>query len=397
MRAKPELGLDGEPELVFQPAVDLATGRLLGFEAFLRWNDPDLGPIPPSVLIPWAEANGHMVELNAWVLSEACAAAASWQSDLQLAVNCSVFQLRQREAASAAAAAIEESGINPDRLTIEITETSVTDAGAAADLHAMSRLGIQLTVDDIGSDWSTIDSLQQFSINTMKIDGSLIQGLADSGGVSRAMVETIVHVSHSLGICTVAESVETAQQVKILRELGADVGQGYFFAKPLAVEDALMLTTMDPLPVFPLTDLVDSPHGDAGDAAGRDEAGRENLGRVDVRAGDDSGDDDGRDEDGPESFDDGRTGRAMAGPAWRPRSSVRSTKWRRREAGDDSREFVAERRHARRGCRPFPRLQARPPPGLVPQGQVFLNRATDGSTPVTPSSETLSVHAIPFQ
>jgi EAL domain-containing protein (putative c-di-GMP-specific phosphodiesterase class I) len=281
MRKRPELGLDGEPELVFQPAVDLATGRLLGFEAFLRWNDPDLGPIPPGVLIPWAEANGHMVELNAWVLSEACAAAASWQADLQLAVNCSVFQLRQREAASAAAAAIEESGLNPDRLTIEITETSVTDEGAAADLHAMSRLGIQLTVDDIGSDWSTIDSLQQFSINTMKIDGSLIEGLADAGGVSRAMVETIVHVSHSLGICTVAESVETAEQVKILRELGADVGQGYFFAKPLAVEDALMLTTMDPLPVFPLGDLAgagdedgydvrDDESGDDGDESTRE-------------------------------------------------------------------------------------------------------------------------------
>jgi EAL domain-containing protein (putative c-di-GMP-specific phosphodiesterase class I) len=298
MRPKPELGLDGEPELVFQPAVDLATGRLLGFEAFLRWNDPDLGPIPPSVLIPWAEANGHMVELNAWVLSEACAAAASWQSDLQLAVNCSVFQLRQREAASAAATAIEESGINPDRLTIEITETSVTDAGAAADLHAMSRLGIQLTVDDIGSDWSTIDSLQQFSINTMKIDGSLIAGLGDTGGVSRAMVETIVHVSHSLGICTVAESVETAQQVKILRELGADVGQGYFFAKPLAVEDALMLTTMDPLPVFPLTDLGD----EADQAAGGDDAGRENLGRVGAKRDDDSFDD--RDDEGFEFLDD---------------------------------------------------------------------------------------------
>jgi len=276
MRKRPELGLDGEPELVFQPAVDLATGRLLGFEAFLRWNDPDLGPIPPSVLIPWAEANGHMVELNAWVLSEACAAAASWQSDLQLAVNCSVFQLRQREAASAAAAAIEESGINPDRLTIEITETSVTDEGAAADLHAMSRLGIQLTVDDIGSDWSTIESLEQFSINTMKIDGSLIQGLADAGGVSRAMVETIVHVSHSLGICTVAESVETAEQVKILRELGADVGQGYFFAKPLAVEDALTLTTMDPLPVFPLTDLaVDDADDEDGYDLHEDESGGE--------------------------------------------------------------------------------------------------------------------------
>ncbi len=343
MRPRPELGLDGEPELVFQPAVDLATGRLLGFEAFLRWNDPDLGPIPPSVLIPWAEANGHMVELNAWVLSEACAAAASWQADLQLAVNCSVFQLRQREAASAAASAIEESGINPDRLTIEITETSVTDAGAAADLHAMSRLGIQLTVDDIGSDWSTIDSLQQFSINTMKIDGSLIEGLGDSGGVSRAMVETIVHVSHSLGICTVAESVETAEQVKILRELGADVGQGYFFAKPLAVEDALMLTTMDPLPVFPLTDLADSTEADAdADAAGSDKAGRDDLGRVDARAGDDvpdNSDDGSRGDDGPESLDDasdgsryGRSG--MAAEVIGALDEVAS------EADDDSREFV---------------------------------------------------------
>ena len=288
MRPRPELGLDGDPELVFQPAVDLATGRLLGFEALLRWNDPDLGPIPPSVLIPWAEANGHMVELNAWVLSEACAAAASWQADLQLAVNCSVFQLRQREAASAAAAAIEESGLNPDRLTIEITETSVTDDGAAADLHAMSRLGIQLTVDDIGSDWSTIESMQQFSIKTMKIDGSLIAGLADDGGVSRAMVETIVHVSHSLGICTVAESVETARQVKILRELGADVGQGYFFAKPLAVEDALMLTTMDPLPVFPLTSLDDEED--------EDDLGRDGL------AGDLDGG--GDDNEGPEGYGD---------------------------------------------------------------------------------------------
>ena len=103
--------------------------------------------------------------------------AARWKADLQLAVNCSVFQLRQREAAAAAAAAVEDSGLNPDRLTIEITETTVSDDVAADELHAMSRLGIQLTVDDIGSDWSTLENLQQFSINTMKIDGSLIEGL----------------------------------------------------------------------------------------------------------------------------------------------------------------------------------------------------------------------------
>ena len=101
----PRLGLGGTPSLAFQPAVDLATGRLLGFEALLRCHDAAGGNIPPDVLIPWAEAHGHMNELNEWVLSEACVQASRWPSDLQLAVNCSVFQLRRGTAAVAAATA----------------------------------------------------------------------------------------------------------------------------------------------------------------------------------------------------------------------------------------------------------------------------------------------------
>ena len=248
----PDLGIDGEPELLFQPAVDLATGRLLGFEALLRWNDPVQGRISPKELIPWAEANGHMTALNGWVLSEACARAVSWRSEIQLAVNCSVFQLRRNEAAAAAAFALEESGLHPDRLTVEVTETTLADDGAAADLRAISRLGIQLTVDDMGSDWSSLENLQHFAVNTMKIDGSLIDGIDHVGGVNRAIVETIVKVSHSLDLCTVAEAVETAAQVAILREVGADVGQGYFFAPPLSADEALALTGMDGL-IFPLT------------------------------------------------------------------------------------------------------------------------------------------------
>jgi EAL domain-containing protein (putative c-di-GMP-specific phosphodiesterase class I) len=249
----PDLGIDGEPELLFQPAVDLATGRLLGFEALLRWNDPVQGRISPKELIPWAEANGHMTALNGWVLSEACARAVSWGSEIQLAVNCSVFQLRRMEAAAAAAHALEVSGLDPDRLTVEVTETTLADDGAAADLRAISRLGIQLTVDDMGSDWSSLENLQHFAVNTMKIDGSLIDGIDHAGGVNRAIVETIVKVSHSLDLCTVAEAVETAAQVAILRQVGADVGQGYFFAPPLGADEALALTIMDVLPVFPLT------------------------------------------------------------------------------------------------------------------------------------------------
>jgi EAL domain-containing protein (putative c-di-GMP-specific phosphodiesterase class I) len=249
----PDLGIDGEPELLFQPAVDLATGRLLGFEALLRWNDPVQGRISPKELIPWAEANGHMTALNGWVLAEACARAVSWRSELQLAVNCSVFQLRRNEAAAAAAVALEQSGLHPDRLTIEVTETTLADDGAAADLRAISRLGIQLTVDDMGSDWSSLENLQHFAVNTMKIDGSLIDGIDHAGGVNRAIVETIVKVSHSLDLCTVAEAVETAAQVAILREVGADVGQGYFFAPPLGAEEAYALTSLDTLPLFSLS------------------------------------------------------------------------------------------------------------------------------------------------
>jgi EAL domain-containing protein (putative c-di-GMP-specific phosphodiesterase class I) len=248
----PNIGLDGTAALVFQPAVDLSSGRLLGFEALLRWTDANGGDIPPDVLIPWAESHGHMSELNAWVLSEACAQAAQWSSDLQLAVNCSVFQLHRGDAAVAAAAALEQSGLNPDRLTVEITETSVTDDEAASDLSVMTRLGIQLTVDDVGEDWSVLENLRDCLVNTVKIHGSIIAGLTDADGKSRAVAEKIVEVSRPLGICTVAEAVETAEQVAILREIGAEIAQGYFFSPPMKADEAAALAGMNPRPRFAL-------------------------------------------------------------------------------------------------------------------------------------------------
>ncbi len=251
MTSAPKMDLEGAPSLAFQPVVDLATGRLLGFEALLRWHRPDGEAIPPDVLIPWAEDHGHMNELNAWVLSEACAQAVRWPSDLQLAVNCSVFQLQRGNAALAAAAALEASGLNPDQLTVEITESSVADDDAAADLEVMTRLGIQLTVDDVGADWSVLNNLRNCVVNTMKIDASLIKGIA-AGGKSRSTVETITKLCRSLGICTVAEAVETAEQVEVLREVGVEIGQGYFFSAPLTAEAAADLAAMVPHPRFAL-------------------------------------------------------------------------------------------------------------------------------------------------
>jgi EAL domain-containing protein (putative c-di-GMP-specific phosphodiesterase class I) len=258
LTAPPDLDLDGAPTLMFQPAVDLATGRLLGFEALLRWRDPSGGSIAPDALIPWAEAHGFMEALNAWVLSEACAQAARWPSDLQIAVNCSVFQVRRGEAASAAASALERSRLTSDRLTVEVTETALDDDEAAAGLHALARMGIQLTVDDVGADWSVLERMRE-CVNTMKIDGTVVAELAAPDGSSQAVVETITALCRSLGICTVAEAVETEQQVSILRELGVDVAQGYFFSPPLSDDDANYLASMNPLPVFALT-LPDAFH-----------------------------------------------------------------------------------------------------------------------------------------
>ena len=243
----PDLGIDGEPELLFQPAFDLATGRLFGFEALLRLRRcvPVPGYISPDQLIPTAEANGHMTAVNRWVLSEACYEAVSWPPEVQLAVNCSVFQLRRNEAAPAAASAIGASGLDPGRLSIEVTGTALADDGTAADLHALSRLGIRLTLDDMGSDLLSLKNLSHLSVNTVKIAGSLIGGLEQVGASTRAIVETTVKVTHSLGLCAAAKSVETAGQAATLREIGADVGQGYFYSPPLAAEHALALTHVD--------------------------------------------------------------------------------------------------------------------------------------------------------
>lgn len=258
--------LAGAPFLELQPAVDLATGRLLGFEALLRWQHPEHGLILPGVLIPWAEANGDIVELNAWVLAEACHQAQRWPSGIQLAVNCSIVQLRQGEASRSVAVALERSGLNPDRLTVEVTEHTIADERAARDLQALSALGVHLAVDDVGTMWTSLQALQRFAVETVKIDAAFVGNLESQEGMNRAIVEAIIHVGHSLAMSTVAEGVETAVQTAILRDFGADVGQGYFFAPPMSVDDALALATTEPRAVFPLTEAGAGAEGSGGAA-----------------------------------------------------------------------------------------------------------------------------------
>ncbi len=242
--------LAGKPVLEYQPAVDLATGRLLGMEALVRWEHPTKGRIAPDILIPWAEENGDIVALNAWVMEAACCEAELWSTGLQLAVNCSIIQLRRGEASKAIMRALASSGLNPDRLTIEVTERTINDDRAAADLRALSDLGVHLAVDDVGTSWSSLQVLRKFAIEIVKIDRAFINNLEAEEGMNRAIVEAIIHVGHSLAMSTVAEGIETAQQAAILREFGADVGQGYFFAPPLRSDEAHQLATAEPRPIF---------------------------------------------------------------------------------------------------------------------------------------------------
>ncbi len=248
---QPALVLAGKPIIEYQPAVDLATGRILGFEALVRWDHPTRGHIPPEILIAWAESNDDIVALNAWVLEHACATAQTWPSGIQIAVNCSIVQLQRGAASKAVETALATSGLNPDRLTVEVTERAVADDAAAEDLRAVGDLGVHLAVDDVGTSWSSLETLRRFKVDIVKIDEAFVASLEPTEGMNRAIVDAIIHVSHSLNMSTVAEGVETAEQVITLREFGADVAQGFFFAPPLPEDGACALATAEPRPVLP--------------------------------------------------------------------------------------------------------------------------------------------------
>jgi EAL domain-containing protein (putative c-di-GMP-specific phosphodiesterase class I) len=233
--------LSGEPALEYQPVVDLTSGRLLGFEALLRWHHPDEGLILPGLLIPWLEANGDIVQLGEWVLREGCRQATHWPKNIQLAVNLSMIQLRRGVGTRAVSEAIAYSGIEPGRLTVEVTEHAMVDEVAMSDLRAIGALGVELAVDDVGTSWTSFDVLRRMAVNIVKIDRSFVGSLEPQQGINRLVVETVVSLAHSAGISTVAEGVETSQQAAIVREFECDAAQGYFFAPPLSVEMATQL------------------------------------------------------------------------------------------------------------------------------------------------------------
>jgi EAL domain-containing protein (putative c-di-GMP-specific phosphodiesterase class I) len=231
-----------EFKLFYQPLVDLATGRIVGMEALLRWEVSDLGMMPPSEFIPVAEESGLIIPLGEWVLKTACAQNKRWQNagyaPLAVSVNLSGRQFHHQDLVEKVAGALRDAALDPEWLDLEITETyAMKDANfTLAILKAMKNTGVRISIDDFGTGYSSLSHLKNFPIDTLKIDRSFVKDLATDPR-EEAIVSAIIVLAHSLGLDVVAEGVEMVEELKILRKHHCDKMQGYLFSRPIAVKD----------------------------------------------------------------------------------------------------------------------------------------------------------------
>lgn len=222
--------------LMYQPIVTLSDGSLAGFESLMRWNWEGHDPIGPDKFIPIAESNGLIAELGSWALAEACAQYKRWpQPPLFLGVNVSPRQLTSGHICEEVSRLLEVHNIPASAIKLEITETALMENAAQARnvLKELERRQIQLAIDDFGAGYSSLSYLQELPVQHLKIDRSFIVKIGSDAG-AREIVKTIISLAHSLGMKTIAEGIESQQDVDILRDLGCDLGQGYWFAKPLS-------------------------------------------------------------------------------------------------------------------------------------------------------------------
>jgi diguanylate cyclase (GGDEF)-like protein len=226
--------------LVYQPMLDLATEKIVGVEALIRWRHPRAGEMAPDSFIPLAEDNGMIVPIGRWVLEEACAQAATWAGlgyELNLSVNVSPRQLERTEFVEEVKAVLLASGLEPAALTLEITETALMrkPEDIAALLNALKELGVRIAVDDFGTGYSSLAYLRQFPVDSLKIDRTFITNLARSSE-AHALAHTLIQLGKALGLETLAEGVEHHSQLLELQREGCDLAQGFLFARPLDVD-----------------------------------------------------------------------------------------------------------------------------------------------------------------
>jgi EAL domain-containing protein (putative c-di-GMP-specific phosphodiesterase class I) len=225
--------------------MSLETGQLRGFEALIRWPHPERGLISPMDFIPLAEDTSMIVQIGEWVLREACQQMHKWHvifpadPPIFMCVNLSVKQFSQQDLIDKVASILRETKLAPTSLKLEITESAVIENVETATkmLNQLRALGVQLAVDDFGTGYSSLSNLHRFPINTLKIDRSFISRMVENNE-NAEIVRTISGLAQNLGMDVVAEGVETREQLEILRSLGCQYGQGYFFSKPVDIRGA---------------------------------------------------------------------------------------------------------------------------------------------------------------
>jgi diguanylate cyclase (GGDEF)-like protein/PAS domain S-box-containing protein len=235
--------------LCYEPQISLGSGRICSLEALVRWRHPTRGEVSPGEFIPLAEETGMILAIGRWVLWEACRQVKAWQerwpapAPLTIAVNLSARQLQHPGIVDEVHAALAAAGLDTQSLVLEITETAIMEQldAAITILTELRRLGVRLALDDFGTGYSSLSYLQRLPVDILKIDRSFVAGVAKSTEDS-ALARGILTLGQTLGLETVAEGIETAEQLAVLRELGCQLGQGYYFARPLgpAAVDALL-------------------------------------------------------------------------------------------------------------------------------------------------------------
>lgn len=227
--------------LHYQPQIDLFTDQIIGVEALIRWQHPQLGLVPPMEFIPIAEENGMIVPIGEWVLQTACTHMKAWQSaglaPTRIAVNLSARQFRQANLAETVRHTLEKANLAPDLLDLELTETNIMHNPdyAIATLQELKKMGVHISIDDFGTGYSSLSYLKRFPIDTLKIDRSFVQHITTDPN-DTAIATAIIAMAHNLELNAIAEGVETEDQLNLLRSLSCDAVQGYLYSPPVPAE-----------------------------------------------------------------------------------------------------------------------------------------------------------------
>lgn len=250
MEASMQRGLERDDFFLhYQPQIDLRSGRIVGVEALLRWQAPEIGLVSPELFIPLAEETGFIIPLGEWVLRTACQQAVAWQQldqpPIRMAVNLSIRQFRQKNLVETVASILKETGLNPNLLELELTESCFFERPdeAMTILHEFSRMGVKLSIDDFGTGYSSLAYLKMCPLNHLKIAIHFVRDITTNPD-DAAIAEAIIAMAHALGITVIAEGIETPEQRMFLELKKCDLAQGFLFARPMPAENFTKLLAL---------------------------------------------------------------------------------------------------------------------------------------------------------